>query len=600
MKVDFYVAAATQSEGKALARLGLWPIERKGPPDEAELDLAAGMSARLLYAGDARSPGDRVRGLQLENTSELVASLESFLRSLADRSPEEAAIVVAAHPEYWLGALKPRFSGDALRSVKLTTWRDTRGGVLKWSGLTLPEGEAIKPRLVLDRDATAKNRVKLTVRWSTVPELLAVGSVEYRVAMLAGEEHLAEVVVSHRAKPFQQATFSVEDFGDLEGSEKFEAFVEIAAVAVEGVASVKTEEFVLEFGQLATKTSAGSGVILRTLVEGALTMPTRDAFEAAVAGGASASRTSEDRKGYLTWKGDVNGRAVRVLRPTLIRHIEEDWIAKGGSIGLWTQRVRSDGSPVGPPQFVPSHRGDCEVSVWDRVKDATRKLSLDIGPFGLLARVHAGRWPAEDAYITAWAAALEGGPPELSLHGTIEVQSLSGRTLGLIVTTLHPLRFAWHSLYDRAVSRARYEEGLSTSAVLKTISAVDSAHFPFALPSTASASPFVFADVLGFHAVAMTVDGEPEPKAIVAALSACLGGIGGGATPSIGVESASVLAREIRHFLSCHQSSPGARTELLNVQAWRPGDGMTVARALGNVLHFEGTGDGDESHKAKL
>jgi hypothetical protein len=64
------------------------------------------------------------------------------------------------------------------------------------------------------------------------------------------------------------------------------------------------------------------------------------------------------------------------------------------------------------------------------VVEAARKLATDIGPLGLLARVQGARWPAADAYVNGWIAALEGGSPEIALHGTVEVQSVSGRTLG--------------------------------------------------------------------------------------------------------------------------------------------------------------------------
>ena len=47
-------------------------------------------------------------------------------------------------------------------------------------------------------------------------------------------------------------------------------------------------------------------------------------------------------------------------------------------------------------------------------------------------------------YLLAWAAFLAEGDPLLALAHTVEVQSLSGRTVGLIVLPSHPLRVAWH------------------------------------------------------------------------------------------------------------------------------------------------------------
>ncbi len=43
-------------------------------------------------------------------------------------------------------------------------------------------------------------------------------------------------------------------------------------------------------------------------------------------------------------------------------------------------------------------------------------------------------------YLLAWAALLEEGEPSLAVANTVEVQSLSGRTIGLIVLPSHPLR----------------------------------------------------------------------------------------------------------------------------------------------------------------
>jgi hypothetical protein len=71
------------------------------------------------------------------------------------------------------------------------------------------------------------------------------------------------------------------------------------------------------------------------------------------------------------------------------------------------------------------------------------------------------RWPRlveQKIRVAKWIVGrgFEGGAPEIALHGTVEVQSVSGRTLGLIVTPLHPLRFAWHGVYDQLAAHARY------------------------------------------------------------------------------------------------------------------------------------------------
>lgn len=592
---DFLIATAIEGERRAIGRLGLWPVAGVGVMSAEELELSAAMAERLLFPQDARRVDERVRTLLLDNPPEIVSGLERFLRSLTGRSPHDAAAEVADHPEYWLGSLKPRFSGEVLTKVNLTSWRKPNGGLQTWSGLKLSADDAIKPVLRLDRDAATKDRAKLTVRWTTEPESLTAGSVEYRVAVMAGEEVIAEQITVHRNKPLQQVVFSLEDFEELEGTEKFEAFVQVAPLAAVDVEPARTEEFVLEFGESQSDgTAAGSGQIVRTLVDGAIMIKERGTFDKVVAGAPTAERAIEDRKGFIVWKSEGIGRAVRVERPPLIRQIEEDWVDRNGTPGRWVQAVRADGSPAGALRFVPFERGDCDAAAWGRLVDASRKLAEDLGPLGLLARVKTAGWRRADDYVNGWLGGLETGDPELALHGTVEVQAMSGRTLGLLVTPLHPLRFAWGALYDNVVIHARYEQGAEPARLQKTLKSLDSAQFPFVLPGVDGGPVFVFADVLGFHAVAMTLDGEQEPKGAVALLGACLGGGARTVAPSIGTESISVLAREVRHFLDCHQGATGDRPELLNIQAWRPGDGMTVARALGQVLEREKTSDDSE------
>jgi hypothetical protein len=585
---DFYVAAAVEGEGRALARLGLWPVRRQGTPDDSELDLSAALADRLLYAGDARSVGERVRALLLPN-SEQAAALEQALRELAGRSPEAAAAAIAEREDLWLGPLVPGFASQSLRDLRLLPWRDARRGLLKWSGLLQPaEGEVV-PRLILDRNAPAKDRSRLSVRWTTMPEGLPAGAVDYRVVVLSGEDELAELNIRHADKPQQQAVFTVDDFEELEGDEKFEAVVRVTVSGAEDVPAVTTEAFTLEFGQIPGQLSSASGQIVRTLSEGAIGLTTRAAFDESTAPGAS-SGTAEDKKGFITWKGVPGGRGVRVVRPALIRRVETDWVARGGPVGRWIQTVRTDGSPAGELVFEPA-----AVLPGDRVVDACRRLATELGPTGLLGRVLATRWPAADGYVNAWEKALDAGEPWLALHGTVEVQSQSGRPLGLLVTPLHPLRFAWHALYDSVLAQARYEGGLSTQATIKAAAVIDGAHLPFALPAPAfKGRGFVFADVLGFHAVAMTLDNEPEPKSAVAILSACLGGGARVAAASVGTASAAAIAREVRHYLECQTRPDGCGPELVNVQAWRPGDGLIVARALGQALASAANPDEDE------
>jgi hypothetical protein len=591
-KFDFYVSAA-HDMGRSLARLGLWPIASDEDPSTSELDRSAELADRLLYVSDTRAIAERVRALQLEDTEDLNRALEQALRSAAGMSPEQAARYIEDQPDLWLGSIKPGFASEELRRLQLTSWRDAKGNVLKWSGLTRPDGEDTAPRLVLDRTASTKDRAKLTVRWTTDPEEIVVGGVEYRVSVIAGEDVLAERIVHHRDHRTQQVAIGVDDFEDLEGTEKFDAVVEIVVVGQETVDPVQSEAFTLEFGETVKQLTSSSGQVVRTLVEGAIAIGDRVAFDQLVGGPGAAERAVEDKKGYLTWRGDAATRAAKVFRPALLRAVERDWVQRGGKIGYWIQVVRADGSPIGDPEFVEIETPDVSATT-ERVRDVSRRLADELGTAGLLGVVIAPGWTAADNYVNAWEKALDAGAPILARHGTVEVRAQSGVLIGLLVTPLHPLRFAWHAHYDQVVAHARFEQGLLPGHVQSAVQPIDSSFFPFALPGQDNGPGFIFADVIGFHTIAMTVDGEREPKAATALLAACLGA-GTASAPSVGQASAAAIAREIGHYLDCYGGASGERPDLLAIQAWRAGDGLTVARALGQTLAARGVNEDDEA-----
>jgi hypothetical protein len=109
----------------------------------------------------------------------------------------------------WLRRLQPRFSGEALQTIKLLPWRGPRGDLAKWSGLKEPDEPGGSPRMILDREAPTKDKGQLEVRWTTEPEQLAKGSVQYRVTVMAGDEDLAEQTLVHKDRPPQRAVFGL-------------------------------------------------------------------------------------------------------------------------------------------------------------------------------------------------------------------------------------------------------------------------------------------------------------------------------------------------------------------------------------------------------
>ena len=182
-------------------------------------------------------------------------------------------------------------------------------------------------------------------------------------------------------------------------------------------------------------------------------------------------------------------------------------------------------------------------------------------------------------YLLAWTSLLDEGDPCLALANTIEVQSLSGRTIGLIVLPSHPLRVAWHVAYDNLVLHAAFAQNMSPKDIRDELSILDGAMFPAFLPGLDDGSSFVFADTLGFHVVGMVPDSDKEPKASVAILARALGESETADTvPTVGKQSATVLGNEIMKYLECHDTS-----RLLHIHALRAGDGLTVTRSLGRV-----------------
>ena len=193
-------------------------------------------------------------------------------------------------------------------------------------------------------------------------------------------------------------------------------------------------------------------------------------------------------------------------------------------------------------------------------------------------------------YLLAWAALLEKSDPLLTLANTVEVQSLSGRTIGLIVLPGHPLRVAWHAAYDNLALHASFDQEMRAQHIRDEFRALDGAMFPAFLPGLQAHSSFVFADTLGFHAVGMVRDDDKEPKAAAAMLARALGdGDGAEAAPTTSNSSAKALGDEIIRYLESHKKS-----KLLHVHALRAGDGMTVARSLGHVHERYGNHENEE------
>jgi len=597
----FYVHSSEKQEdiGGCITRLGLWPIKIYDKPDKSDLDKSARLIERLLLAtGTVNTPAMRVAGLLLPESTDprQIQNLTEFIRQAAGRHWQEAVSDLVDKPDLWLNELQPGiFDLSTLKKLEIVPWRkNPQNKPFAWSGLKLTEGELL-PQFILNlQPASAKERSKLEVQWRTYPEDLKAGAVEYRVVVLSGDEELAEKKILHSTKSPQKSSFTEEDFLDeLEVGSKFEAKIQIQAIGSDSghhLDPIESEDFLLIVGQDTGTTQTGAGKAVRALVEGAINLENEDDFRQLCQ---NRSAYREDRNGFISFR--AQSKSAKVFRPPLIRDVEQDWNLRNGEIGRWWITVRADGSRVGPLNFEPLGPGPCSENLWKRVVSVNQAFcNLVSAGCGLIGLIYDHPHRHAEDYLNSWTAVLDEGAPSLSLVYTIEVRSLSGKTLGLIVPPVHPLRVAWHYAYDTVVYFARFEDKMRPATIGKILRELDGSRFPFVLPGLRPGETFIFGDTLGFYAVAMVLDTDREPKAALAIMASSLAPNTVDIAPSVGKSASKVLGREIAHYLMLHP-----KYHTLHVHAIRPGDGMTITRALGHALEQYGAdeeGDGGGKH----
>ena len=577
------IAAHNRHPGAYLHLLGLWPIAKSAGLDEGALDASRRFVDHLLgTAASGQTIAARIESLRLSKpTDEQRQALAGFLHA-AETQPQLSALEKLADEKHlWVGELRIE-NADAIQAIELTPWRNRNGTIAKWSGLEAfgEDADAQPPVLILKPEAASSADYKnLEIRWKARPGNLEKNAVEYRVAVVAGEdEELAVCDVSHSARRGgEKCQFSNDDFSTLTEDSRVSAKVVISAVGNDAVEHQESEEFVIRFGDPPEKTAGGAGKTVRAFSEGLVELDER-ASVSAIADSPTGFDFDEKRNLVLLRTSGAKRLSFRVSCPPLLREVENQW-TQGGAIGHWRVKVRASGVRAGAVEFTP-YQG--EGPIWERAAGASRRLADRVRKSGsVVGHVYDDKAKAFDAvreYIRAWTALVESGDPALALCNTVEVQSLAGRLIGLIVLPMHPLRVAWHAAYDNLVFHAAFEQKQKVQDVRAELQCLDGAMFPAFLPNPTGGS-FVFADTLGFHAVGMVPDADKEPKAAVAILARALGeGEAMDAAPTVGEQSAEVVGAEIGKYLDCHNTS-----RLLRVHALRAGDGLTIARALGRV-----------------
>ncbi len=584
--VFIYLCRAAQDVeevGKALPEIGLWPVAIGDKPSEQDLDRSAILAEKLFPIQGVRlTPEQRVETLKLNALNkETEHRLINFLRE-TERLPRlEALARVEDEADFYLNRLHPGlFEEQALQSIHWLPWRGKSGKPLKWSGLSengeSAENKKTQRRLMLllnPDDDNPKERARLEVQWRVEPDTLAKGAIDYVVSVRTEQDILAETHISHSGKPIQKAVFTQDSFDELDEKALFEPQVVIRALG-ENACETESEDFILCFGQDHSETvTRGSGKVYPTLALAVTHIaPDGESYKQLLEQFHNEQIFSHDKNGYITchWENKI----ARIFGSPLLAELATDWVKKEGALGRWRLRVRADGTRVGAAEFIPA---DSDLSA-EKLIQASRKfvewLNGSQGPLGFIyndAKVF-------NMYVLAANEVWKTSPPELTLIHTLEVVSLAGRCLGLIVLPTHPLRVAWQQSFDLLVEHHRYTEDLAAPKIKHLLETVTGAHHPAFLPGLNPGETFVFADTLGFHAIALTPVSDPEPKATVALLARLIGD-GDNAAPTVGKSAALALAEEVRRYLYLH---PDYRR--IQVHALRAGDAMPVARALGKAL----------------
>lgn len=600
------VAADGRHPGELLYVLGLWPVQEMDDSDAGDgLDLSRFFVDRLLGTAVAGlTPVQRIASLKLlDPTEDQIADLERFLRSAATKPLLPALAELADKKHLWVNALRIESGTQIIQRIELVPWRTNTGRIAKWSGLIEADEPDEPPVLILKPDAERTGEYsKLEVRWKVRPDNLEKAAVEYRVAILTDmDEEVATREVSHTGKKEEKCRFTNDDFSKLSEDALISAKVVVSVIGNDGIEPQESEEFIIRFGQPPDVTLGGVGKRVRTFSEGLIELDEREMVS-------TLASTTEplhvDSKGFVLLRTLQRGKSFRVFSPELIREVGRQWAKRSGAIGRWRVKVRASGARAAEAEFVPSALPESLSGtlqpLWDRATTASRRMAERFATCGGVGQIYDEKSKAFDTvvkeYVLAWAALLDVGDPSLALANTVEVQSLSGRTIGLIVLPSHPLRVAWHVAYDNLVLHAAFEEKMTSKDVRDEFAILDGAMFPAFLPGLEKGSPFVFADTLGFHAVGMVPADDKEPKAAVAILARALGeSVTADAVPTVGRQSAQVLGDEILKYLDCHDTS-----RLLHIHALRAGDGLTVARALGRVQQRQrAVTDDDESDESE-
>ena len=599
---SFECAVATNPErmGELLADIGLWPIVHApgSLPTRPDLDGSEQMARRIIDFQSARRGAEAlVAALRMpEEQAHLARDLVAFIRSHAGMPSVNAFLALKSEPALWLGSIRPRIFSEVplVGRIRLSPWIRARNATYAWSGLRLADGvlELVLPL----EDVRGRSATKLGVRWTTDPADLPAGTARYRVEVRANDDVLASREVTHVSRAYQGVSFTRADFDDIDDAEVIGAHVVVSVIGAsandlpdsqDGASGlgihVESPLFVLRFGDVDAsddEPSQAAGRVHPTMALAAVSLNEvgREMFASLAESGMIAEQPvfGADKRGFVTLRH--NHRGARVAAPRAFIELAKAWaVSKAGVPGRWRVTVRADGSPVNGianAEFIPI---ECNDRAFERASRIFAEwVNRPGGPVGAL--YHHDNTPAVKNYVEAAAGAFRNSTPDVTLVQTVEVVSLSGRTIGIIVLPTHPLRVAWQQSFDMLVWHAHFETGVDRKHLDDLVSACSGSQYPAMLPGVGETATFIFGDTLGFHAVALVPAGDPEPKASIAILRQVLTGNETHRAADSGT-GVSGIGGQVRKYLGLHPAYTQVRTHAL-----RAGDGMTVARALGGAI----------------
>lgn len=582
-ELEFYssIVAEPSSIGGELVKLGLWPVKTELQLTEKDIDNSARMvELLLLTTGAGKSPAVRVSGLSLKDCSEdLESDLERFVRKSLSKDWKKSLTEISSDESLWLGNIRPGlFEVDHIELLQLVKWRERpTSRPPKWSGLNADDSHPELLKVSFDTLSESKrgNRSKLEVRWKAIPEGLKKGAAEYNVSVLAGDDVLAEQTVIHSGRDPQKCKFTDDDFAEFDEGAKFEARIEVRVLGSEDLDPVETEEFLLTIGKESQEpVDTGSGKTVNSILEGLVSLD-KELFAESIRN--ENPNITNDKRGFLVYK--AGNKSYRIKTSTLLTKVENDWFERSGEIGRWSITVTQDGAQYGALQFEPFSEEYCSLN-WQRIVDATRSLSELVSSRRSFCSFVFHQDNVVDDYLKAWSAALEDCVPMLANSFTLEVKELSGRTLGLVVMPMHPLRVAWQYAFDMLITHARFEENVSAKQLEKLFEYITGSYYPILLPGLTSKTSFVFGDMLGFFCPVLISPTDAEPKASLALLSKALTGSGNfQERAGYGLSTSYFLGREFERYLDLHPNFHN-----IQINAIKSGDGKTMVAALGRTL----------------